>query len=111
MAASQADGRQTEKLMSPKWELVYTVAISDGIKISLKGCIGTAEKKILQKAREAVGVGPTRYCQHLIVCPEKKIRQEPVAARLARAGRLCQKDTIGLWGSKGGLCTLFCVLL
>lgn len=50
-------------------------------------------------------MGPARYCQHLIVCPEKKIKQEPVAAHMAQAGKLCQKDTISLWGTKGGLCT------
>lgn len=47
---------------------------------------------------------PTRYCQHLIVCPEKKIKQEPGAACMAQAGRLCQKDAISLWGGKSGLC-------
>lgn len=33
-------------------------------------------------------MGPTRYCQHLIVWPEKKIKQEPVAASTPLAGRL-----------------------
>ena len=58
------------------------------------------KRKFSKKHMEVVGMGPTRYLSAHNCVSEKKIKQEPVAMCMARAWTLCQKHTIGLWGSK-----------